>query len=80
MNPARLEHFAKMFINHSQNAINDFISKNRYLSHMGRVGEWRQGDIDRLVLPTSGSMEEDEFNEFEELDDDISEDDFSHIE
>lgn len=47
---------------------------------MGRVGEWRQGDIDRLVLPTSGSMEEDEFNEFEELDDDISEDDFSHIE
>ena len=80
MNPARLEHFAKMFINHSQKAINDFISKNRYLSHIGRVGEWRQGDIDRLVLPTSGSMEEDEFNEFEELDDDISEDNFSHIE
>ena len=33
---------------------------------MGRVGEWTQRDIDRLVLPTSGSMVEDELNDLEE--------------
>ena len=71
---------AMKFIRHSQEAINDFISKNRYISHMGRVGEWRQRDIDRLVLPTSGAMEEDEVNELEEVEDDILEDEFAHIE
>ena len=71
---------AVKFINHSKKAINDFVSKNRYLSHMGRVGEWRQEDIDRLVLPTSGAMEEDELNDLEEAEDDVLEGDFMNIE
>ena len=55
------------FINHSNKAVNEFINSSRYLKHMGPVGRWSQGDIDRLVLPTAGEMEVDE------LDDDLLE-------
>ena len=48
------------FINHSYKAINEFINGNRFIKHMGEVGQWRQGDIDRLVLPPSGGMDIDE--------------------
>ena len=71
---------AVKFILHSQKAINDFVTKNRYISHMGRVGEWRERDIDRLVFPTAGGMEEDEVNELEEAEDDMLEDEFDMVE
>ena len=66
---------AKKFILHSDKAINDFIDGCRYLKHMGSVGNWKQTAIDRLVLPTSGSMEEDEL---ELVDDDMAEAIVSH--
>ena len=60
---------AAKFIGHSQTAINSFIARSRYLKHMGRVGEWSDRDIGRLVLPTAGSMVEDELNDLEEAED-----------
>ena len=51
------------FILHSEKAIDEFILNNRYIKHMGCVGQWSQGDIDRLVLPTACSMEEDELED-----------------
>ena len=51
---------ATKFILHSMKSVNDFIAGNRYLSHMGQVGEWDQEDIDRLVLPTCGDLVVDE--------------------
>ena len=54
---------AMKFILHSQNAIDDFILNNRYIKHMGRVGTWSRADIDRLVLPTACTMEEDDMED-----------------
>ena len=54
---------AMKFILHSEKAINDFILNNRYIKHMGCVGQWSQGDIDRLILSTTCSMEEDELED-----------------
>ena len=63
------------YINHSHKAINDFISKNKYIKHMGRVGEWLDSDIEELVLPTAGSMEQDEVDELVEEDTLVTESD-----
>ena len=60
------------FILHSHKDIDDFIDNNRYIKHMGPVGTWSQENIDRLVLPTSGSMDVDEV---ETIDDIIAEND-----
>ena len=54
---------AMKFILHSEKAINDFILNNRYIKHMGRVGTWSRADIERLVLPTACTMEEDDLED-----------------
>ena len=56
------------FINHSHKSINEFILNNRYIKHMGCVGHWSDRDIERLVLPTAGSMDQDELTEIGEVD------------
>ena len=55
------------YMNKTHKAINEFISKNRYIKHMGLVGHWRQEDVDRLVLPTSGGMIMDEVDEMDDI-------------
>ena len=42
---------------------------------MGRVGEWSDSDIEELVLPTAGSMEQDEVDELVEEDTLVTESD-----
>ena len=54
------------FIGKSLSAVNEFIHKNRYLSHMGPVGYWDQVLIDRLVLPTCGDLIVDEDAEIDD--------------
>ena len=54
---------ASKFIEHSHKDINKFVSGNDRIKHMGKVGEWSQGEVDALVLPVCGGME------VEELDD-----------
>ena len=51
---------ANKFISKSLKAVNEFIEGNRYLSHMGQVGQWDQELIDALVLPTCGDLVVDE--------------------
>ena len=58
---------AQKFISHSDEAVNDFISSNKYIKHMGRVGEWDREDIDRLEIPSTSGMEIDELEEVDDV-------------
>ena len=58
---------AQKFIAHSDKAVNDFISSNRYIKHMGRVGEWDREDIERLAIPSTSGMEIDEIEEVHDM-------------
>ena len=51
---------ASKFIIHSIKAVNKYISRSRYIKHMGPVGSWEQEKIDNLVLPTAANMVGDE--------------------
>ena len=59
------------YILKAQAAVNSFIAKNRYISHMGKVGEWKDDDVRALVLPVAGAMDEDELDMEEGVPDDF---------
>ena len=50
------------FITHSDKEVNDFISSNKYIKHMGRVGEWDREEIDRLEISNTNVMKIDELD------------------
>ena len=58
---------AQKLIDHSNKAVNDFINSNKYIKHMGRVGEWDRDEIDRLVIPSTSGMEIDELEEVDDM-------------
>lgn len=61
---------AVKFINKSLNAINECVHK--HLPNMNDVGEWTQEQIDSIVYPCAGGMDEDEITtldgDYEEVD------------
>ena len=52
------------FIAHSDKAINECIHK--HLPNMNDVGEWTQEQIESIVYPCAGDMDEDEVTTFED--------------
>ena len=51
------------FINHSLKAVNECVHK--HMPNMNDVGEWTQEQIDSIVYPCSGGMNEDEITTLE---------------
>ena len=66
---------AVKFINHTLKAVNECIHK--HLPNMNDVGLWTQDQIDSIIYPCAGDMDEDEITTFgddnEEVDDDMIE-------
>ena len=66
---------AVKFINHSLTAINETVHK--HIPNMSDVGQWTQDQIDSIVYPCAGDMNEDEIttldDDNEEVDNDMVE-------
>ena len=57
---------AQKMINKSMSHINKFVET--HMTNMGAVGSWSQDQIDSIVLPTSGGMDEDIVEEINDVD------------
>ena len=68
---------AVKFINHSLKAINECVHK--HIPNMNDVGQWTQDQIDSIVYPCSGDMDENEIttldcgDEVDEVDEEVNE-------
>ena len=68
---------AVKFINHSLKAINETVHK--HIPNMSDVGQWTQTQIDSIVYPCAGDMNEDEITTLDEGNEEVDNDMFEEI-